>query len=172
MTSLDATILSISALLAMVALGMGRGVAIAFIVFLSFAFNEWAITTLNLDSYEAFYTTGSNWMALIAAKDFLIVIILSYRSRKEELLLMVLFIMSSGFHQLCRMDFINADVENMPVYDVRFLFMQIVAALELAGVFITFTGSGHGGKRGKSNIPWRNNRIVNLFHQTSYKVKK
>ena len=172
MTSLDATILSVSALLAMWALSSGRGVTIAFIVFLSFAFNEWAITTLNLDSYEEFYTTGSNWMAMIAAKDFLIVVILSYRLRKEELPLMVLFIMSSVFHQFCRMDFINANVDNMPMYDIRFLFMQIVAALELAGVFITFTGSGHGGKRGKSNFPWRDNRTVNLFHSSSYKVKK
>ncbi len=88
MTSLDATILTISALLAAYSAATGRGVAVAFIVFLSFTFNEWAIAILNLDSYEAFYRTGANWMALVAAKDFLIVIILSYRLRKEELLLM------------------------------------------------------------------------------------
>jgi len=172
MTSLDATILSISALLTMVALGSGRNVGVAFIVFLSFAFNEWAITILNLDSYDAFYRTGAQWMALIAVKDFLIVIMLSCRLKKSELSLMVVFIASCGFHQLCRMDFINANVDNMPVYDIRFIFMQIVAALQLAGVFITFNGSGNGGKRGKSDVPWDNSRVVNLFHSASYKVKK
>lgn len=171
MTSLDATILSLSALLAMWALASGRGVAIAFIVFLSFAFNEWSITTLNLGSYEEFYTTGANWMVLIAVKDFLIVALLSYRLKKEELLLMLVFIASCGFHQLCRMDFINANVDNMPMYDIRFIFMQIVAALQLAGVFITFNGSGHGGKRGKPDLSWDNNRIVNVFHSSSREAK-
>ena len=172
MTSLDATILSISALLAMCALSSGRGVTIAFIVFLSFAFNEWAITTLNLDSYEAFYTTGSTWMALIAVKDFVIVLVLSYRLRREELLLMLIFILSCGFHQLCRMDFINANVENMSFYDIRFIFMQIVATLQLAGVFITFGGNGNGGKRAKHYIPIVYNRLINVFYQTSHKVER
>jgi hypothetical protein len=170
-TSLDATILVVSALLACYALATGRGVAIAFIVFLSFTFNEWAITTLDLTSYEAFYETGANWMVLIAVKDFLIVALLSYRLKKEELLLMVIFITSCGFHQLCRMDFINSNVDNMPMYDIRFTFMQIVAALQLAGVFITFNGSGLGGKRGKSDFPWNNNRVINLFHNSAHKAK-
>jgi hypothetical protein len=159
-------------MLVIFALGTGRNIGIAFIVFLSFAFNEWAITILNLDSYEAFYKTGATWMTLIAVKDFLIVVMLSYRLKKSELLLMIVFIASCGFHQLCRMDFINANVDNMPMYDIRFLFMQIIAALQLAGVFITFNGSGLGGKRGKPDFPWNNNHTVNLFHSTAYKVKK
>ena len=158
MTGLDAAIISISAILAALAIAKKCGIGIAFIVLFSFTFNQWAITTLDLNSYSEFYRTGANWMAMIAVKDFIILCVLSYRLKKSEILIMGAFIASCLFHQICRTEFNAGDVDNMPVYDLRFTFMQVIAALQLAGVAINFTGSG-----------WRGGKLVRLrFHRVNF----
>jgi hypothetical protein len=152
MTNLDATILTVSALLAAYSVASGRGIGLSFIVLFSFCINEWSFLHLDLTSYDAFYSTGAEWMAMIAAKDLIIVAILSYRLKKRELWLMLTFVASTIFHQLCRMEFYGADVDAMPMYDIRFNFMQLIAALQLTGVIINFTGGD-----------WHGGRLVKLF---------
>ena len=172
MTELDATILTISALLAAYSVGIGRGIGLAFIVMLSFCINEWSFLHLDLTSYEAFYSTGAQWMAIIAAKDFLIIGLISYRLKRRELLLMFTFIASCLFHQLCIINFINSDVDNMPVYDIRFKFMQLIAALQIAGVAINFTGGSNGGKSIKYDFHWVNAPIIRFLHIQAQKAIK
>ena len=172
MTELDATILTISALLAAYSVGIGRGIGLAFIVMLGFCINEWSFLHLDLTSYEAFYSTGAEWMAIIAAKDFLIIGLLSFRLKKRELLLMFTFIASSLFHQLCIIDFANSNVDIMPVYDIRFNFMQLIAALQIAGVVINFNGGSNGGKSIKYDFHWVYAPVIKLFHISPQKVVK
>ena len=124
MTELDATILTISALLVVLSVAMGRGIGLAFIVFLSFTFNEWAFNVLDLSTWEAFYQTGAKWMVMIAAKDFIIICLLSYRLNFSEVWLILTFGASCIFHQFCRMEFTGGDA--MPMYDIRFNLMKII----------------------------------------------
>ena len=172
MTSLDATILCISALLAAFAVATGRGIGIAFIVFVSFCINEWAFKVLDVSSYESFYETGILWMMIVAAKDFVIIGLLSHRLRGRELLLMFAFIASCLFHQLCIINFTNSDVDNMPVYDLRFNFMQLIAALQIAGVAVNLTGGGNGGKSIKYGFHWTHNPIIKFLHIQTQKAFK
>lgn len=156
MTILDATILSISALLAMVAIGVGRGMGLAFIVFIGFAINEWAITHLNVDSWDAFYATGSEWMAMVVAVDLFIIGVLAIRQKRSEVWLILVFGVSAIFHLFCRLEFIGGD--ETPLYDVRFNFVKAIAALQLGGVIINLTGGG-----------WSGGKLVRLrFHRLNF----
>ena len=172
MTELDAMILTLSAVLAAFSVATGRGVGLAFIVFLSFTINEWAISTLSIESYPAFFKTGARWMAMTAAIDLFVIAFLSYRANRSEVMMILVFGVSCIFHLLCRIEFIGADIDAMPLYDIRFNFVQIIAALQLTGVIINFTGgSGRGGKLARLRF----NRLNFYNHrgssQKAFKVK-
>jgi hypothetical protein len=171
MTILDAIILTISALLAAIAVGVGRGMGLAFIVFIGFAINEWAITHLNVDSWDAFYATGAEWMAMVVAVDLLIIAALAIRQKRSEVWLILVFGASAIFHLFCRLEFLGAD--ETPLYDIRFNFVKIIAALQIAGVIINITGGNwRGGKLVKLRLHRLNFYSRRANSNKAFKVKR
>jgi len=171
MTELDTTIFIISAFLVLVSIGVGRGIGLALIVFLGFSVNEWAITHLNIDTWDAFYVTGAQWMTMIIAVDLFIVSLLAFRRRKSEVWLMIVFGVSAIFHLFCRLEFLGEDA--MPLYDMRFNFVKIIAALQLTGVILNLTGGDwRGGKLVKLRFHWLNFYSRRSSRSQAFKVIK
>ena len=60
----------------------------------------------------------------------------------------------------------------MPLYDNRFNFVKIIAALQLAGVIINLTGGSSGGTLAKLRDNSLNSDSSRTSSQTTLKVKK
>ena len=145
MTELDTTILWMSGLLVLIASGVGRGVGLSFIVFMSLIINQWTLKTLNIDTFIDFYITGIDWMAMVVAVDLAAIALLAYRSKPDEMWLILTFGASAIFHLFCRLEFIGRDSDAMPLYDMRFDFVKNIAALQLGGVILNLIGGGWSG---------------------------
>ena len=111
-------------------------------------------------------------MLMIIAVDLIAIGIIAARGKRSELWLILAFGSSAIFHAFCRLEFLAGDADLMPLYDNRFDFVQIIAALQLAGVILNLTGDGSGGTMAKL---WNNRlNIVSrrVSSQAALKVKR
>lgn len=106
----------------------------------------------------------------LAAKDFIIMIMLFTRLKTPEITLGVIFAVSSLFHQCMLVEIQN---QILTLKHMRTSFMEVVAAMQLATVIlILITGStNNGGKRAKHYLSVVDRSFYNLFHTPAYKVK-
>lgn len=128
----------------------------AFFVCLSFYLNE------------LFYTEPSTWHGLymwafiLAAKDYLIAVMLGFRRKTTEFMLSMIFMVSCLFHLVVQVQLYNHDASLLLT---REQFMMYVTAAQLATMYlIILTGGGEdGGKRVKHGLSSFNHLYSRLF---------
>ena len=165
MSTLDAMIYKL-AFIALVVAIIKRGAFVpALLLCISFLVNELIfIKSPSWQQLENLYLTYSS-------KDFLISIVLFMRKSTSEFLLGMLFVTSSVFHWLAKME-VNSYI--LDLKHVRTDFMTYITAFEIAIIYaILIKGGGwHGGKRVRHLVRNNSRSFNNIFRiKTSKAIK-
>ena len=163
MSTLDAMIYRL-AFLALVVAIIKRGAFVpALLLCISFLINELIfIKSPSWQQLENLYLTYS-------IKDFLISIILFMRKSTSEFLLAMMFVTTSSFHWLAKME-VNSYI--LDLKHARTDFMTYITAFEIAIIYaILIKGGGwHGGKRVRHFVCTGSRNVNNIFCIKAFKA--
>lgn len=161
---LDNLIYHIGAIILALSLINRRIMLPALLLCLTFLVNE---LTFNINPT---WTSLEHRSSSIALVNFIVGIALCSRLKTPEIILGLIFIVCSFYHQ-----FMYIEIQNrgLALKHFRSDFMAAITALEFATMlFILSGGQSNGGKRAKHYLPIVNRGLNRFFHSPAFKVAK
>ena len=119
------------------------------------------------------WSEATQWAALFAVKDLLLLTLFGFRKNTAEFILLLSFAASCLFHQAILAQILTYESENLTLFAIRPTVMKYLTVAQLATVFYIILGGGDsGGKRVKSWLHGADIKLNSIFRFATHKAFK